>query len=102
MTVFLFYSPVVQRIEWEFPKLLIRVRFPAGLLFKITTKTFRDGGLFLFYPAPFYSKKIPKEIAEVGFISTIIKQNLSSIDQRGNRVRETTVKYLIDENNNEK
>ena len=29
-------SPVVQRIEWEFPKLLIRVRFPAGLQFKKT------------------------------------------------------------------
>ena len=26
------FSPVVQRIEWEFPKLLIRVRFSAGLL----------------------------------------------------------------------
>lgn len=32
MTAFFGFSPVVQRIEWEFPKLLIRVRFSAGLL----------------------------------------------------------------------
>jgi LacI family transcriptional regulator len=49
--------------------------------------------------------KIPKEIAVVGFsnslFSTIIKPNLSSIDQPGNRIGETAVKYLIDEINNE-
>jgi LacI family transcriptional regulator len=40
----------------------------------------------------------------VGFsnsVSTIIKLNLSSIDQPGNRIGETAVKYLIDEINNE-
>lgn len=30
---FFSFSPVVQRIEWEFPKLLIRVRYSAGLQF---------------------------------------------------------------------
>jgi LacI family transcriptional regulator len=49
--------------------------------------------------------KIPKEIAVVGFsnsmFSTIIKPNLSSIDQPGNRIGETAVKYLINEINNE-
>jgi hypothetical protein len=30
---FFVFIPVVQRIEWEFPKLLIRVRFSAGLQF---------------------------------------------------------------------
>jgi LacI family transcriptional regulator len=41
----------------------------------------------------------------VGFsnsVSTIIKLNLSSIDQPGNRIGETAVKYLIDEINNER
>ena len=31
MIAFFGFSPVVQRIEWEFPKLLIWVRFPAEL-----------------------------------------------------------------------
>jgi LacI family transcriptional regulator len=46
------------------------------------------------------------KIAVVGFsnslFSTIIKPNLSSIDQPGNRIGETAVKYLIDEINNHK
>lgn len=45
--------------------------------------------------------KIPKEIAVVGFsnttLSTIIKPNLTSIDQPGNRIGSVAVKYLIDE-----
>ena len=50
--------------------------------------------------------KIPKEIAVVGFsnsdYSTISKPKLTTIDQPGNRIGEISVKYLIDEINNEK
>lgn len=49
--------------------------------------------------------KIPEEIAVVGFSnsasSTIIKPNLSSIDQPGNRIGKIAVKYLIEEIKNE-
>lgn len=45
--------------------------------------------------------KIPNEIAVVGFsnsiYSTIIKPNLSSVHQPGNRIGELAVKYLIEE-----
>ncbi|MFC6268144.1 LacI family DNA-binding transcriptional regulator [Frigoriflavimonas asaccharolytica] len=45
--------------------------------------------------------KIPSEIAVVGFSNsifcTIIKPNLSSINQPGNRIGETAVNYLIEE-----
>ncbi|AWG20991.1 LacI family transcriptional regulator [Flavobacterium faecale] len=47
--------------------------------------------------------KIPEEIAVVGFsnsiFSTIIKPQLSSIAQPGNRIGEVAVKYLIEEMN---
>ena len=33
MIAFFGFSPVVQGIEWEFPKLLIWFRFSAGLLY---------------------------------------------------------------------
>ena len=38
------FSPVVQRIEWEFPKHLIRVRFSTGLLEinSLTNKLFEN------------------------------------------------------------
>ncbi len=42
MIAFFGFSPLVQRIEWEFPKLLIRVRFSAGLL-KSTWVTVAEG-----------------------------------------------------------
>ncbi len=49
--------------------------------------------------------KIPSEIAVAGFsnsiYSTIIKPNLTTIDQPGNRIGETAIKYLIEEMNSE-
>lgn len=49
--------------------------------------------------------KIPSEIAVAGFsnsiYSTIIKPNLTTIDQPGNRIGETAIKYLIEEINSE-
>ena len=49
--------------------------------------------------------KIPSEIAVAGFsnsiYSTIIKPNLTTIDQPGNRIGETAIKYLIEEMNTE-
>ena len=48
--------------------------------------------------------KIPEEIAVVGFSnsshSTIIEPNLTTIDQPGERIGATAVKYLIEEINN--
>ncbi len=35
MIAFFGLSPVFQRIEWEFPKLLIRVRLSTGLLYDL-------------------------------------------------------------------
>jgi DNA-binding LacI/PurR family transcriptional regulator len=57
-----------------------------------------------FCSAAFYLKKSTKEIAVVGSSNSLfstIKPNLSGIDQPGNRIGETAVKYLIDEINNE-
>ena len=49
--------------------------------------------------------KIPDEVAVVGFsnsiFATIIKPNLTSIHQPGNRIGEVAVKYLIEEINEE-
>ncbi|MDP2089468.1 MAG: LacI family DNA-binding transcriptional regulator [Flavobacteriaceae bacterium] len=49
--------------------------------------------------------KIPDEIAVVGFCnsvnSTIIKPKLTTIDQPGNKIGETALKYLLREINNE-
>ena len=49
--------------------------------------------------------KIPSEMAVAGFsnsiYSTIIKPNLTTIDQPGNRIGETAIKYLIEEMNTE-
>lgn len=49
--------------------------------------------------------KIPSEIAVAGFsnsiYSTIIKPKLTTIDQPGNRIGETAIKYLIEEMNSE-
>lgn len=48
--------------------------------------------------------KIPQEIAVVGFsnslVSTIIEPKITTVDQPGNRVGKTAVKYLIEEINN--
>jgi LacI family transcriptional regulator len=47
--------------------------------------------------------KIPEEIAVVGFSNskfcTIIKPNLTSVDQPGNRIGKLSVDYLIEEIN---
>jgi LacI family transcriptional regulator len=49
--------------------------------------------------------KIPKEVAVAGFSnsanSIIIEPKLTTIDQPGNKIGATAVKYLIDEINNE-
>ncbi|GAA4269211.1 LacI family DNA-binding transcriptional regulator [Hyunsoonleella aestuarii] len=51
-----------------------------------------------------FNIKIPEEIAVVGFSnsshSTIIEPNLTTIDQPGERIGTTAVKYLIEEINN--
>ncbi|SHI40338.1 LacI family DNA-binding transcriptional regulator [Algibacter luteus] len=51
-----------------------------------------------------FNIKIPEEIAVVGFsnsrLSTIIEPNLTTIDQPGERIGATAVKYLVEEINN--
>ena len=48
-----------------------------------------------------FNVKIPEEIAVVGFSnsvhSTIINPSLSTIDQPGEKIGQTALKYLIDE-----
>jgi LacI family transcriptional regulator len=52
-----------------------------------------------------YNVKVPEDIAVVGFSnsfnSTIIEPNLTTIDQPGNKMGETAVKYLIEEIEND-
>lgn len=53
-----------------------------------------------------FKVKIPEEIAVVGFSnstsSTIISPSLTTVDQPGDRIGRTAVKYLIDEIKNPK
>lgn len=85
----------------RFTSILLSLKEKPDAIFAITDgtaigviKTLRNHGI-----------KIPEEIAVAGFSnsenSIIIEPKLTTIDQPGNKIGKTAVKYLIDEINNE-